>query len=195
VSGGGVVLYSLVYTMASELEKSLAELNALATVDSLTGLANRRVTLERLSSELTRAGREAHRVGVVIVDIDHFKSINDSYGHAAGDLVLAELASRMRDAMREYDTLGRIGGEEFVVVAPDVGPDDLSAIAERVRAVVGREAIPVGGGLTVMATISAGCALSSEDEKAGEDVLRRADKALYEAKAAGRDRVRMHPKP
>lgn len=124
---------------------------------------------------------------MIELDVDFFKNVNDTYGHAAGDEVLREIASRVVGALREYDVAGRLGGEEFLVVAPDIEGDPLMDLAERLRIAVGEQ--PVGyGDREIPVTVSAGATLAREDDSA-ESALLRADGALYAAKDAGRNRV------
>ena len=185
----GFVMFGLVLRMAARIERGESKLKIFATTDELTGLANRRTTLERLASELARSGREASPVGVIEVDVDRFKQVNDTHGHPAGDAVLAAVATAMTRSVRPYDVVGRIGGEEFLVVAPAVDADGLVALAERIRVQVEGETVAVDDGTEVRVTVSAGCALSSGDDESLEDLLRRADSALYAAKDNGRNRV------
>ncbi len=185
----GFIMFGLVFRMAARIERGEAKLKIFATTDELTGLANRRTALERLASELARSGRESRPVGVIEVDVDRFKNVNDTHGHPAGDAVLAAVATAMSRSVRPYDVIGRIGGEEFLVVAPAVDTDGLLALAERIRAQVEGETVAVRDGTDVRVTVSAGCALSSGDDESLEDLLRRADSALYAAKQKGRNRV------
>lgn len=188
VLGGGVV-YSLIWRLAKRLDSAEARLRETALTDELTGLRNRRAIMSRLGSELARARRLGTVVGVVMLDLDHFKMVNDAHGHAAGDAVLQAAASRLIEAVREYDEVGRIGGEEFLVVWPDIEPDDLAEIAERVRCSAGGH-VSVGGA-SIAFTASAGAALADDPSEPLDQVLRRADEALYRAKQAGRNRLEL----
>ncbi len=158
-----------------------------ATHDPLTGLWNRAAILEILQRELARAQRAGTAVTVIMADLDHFKHINDTYGHLAGDAVLREVTRRMLSSVRVYDSIGRYGGEEFLIVAP--GNDLTGALkhAERVRAGVSRNAVDIFEGAFPL-TISLGVAASS-DAKEADQLVRAADEALYRAKHAGRNRV------
>jgi len=158
-----------------------------ASHDSLTGLWNHKVILEILQRELLRAERDRQSVGVIMIDVDHFKAINDSRGHAAGDDVLRIIASGIAAMVRPYDSVGRYGGEEFLIVAPGCGQGETWELAERVRTHVASCSI-MAGGSHVRVTLSSGVATgqaSSDTEK----VLHAADAAMYQAKRAGRDRV------
>ena len=169
-----------------ELVEAQLRLEVQASTDALTGLANRRCILERLEDEVRRAAREGGTLGVGMVDVDLFKHVNDSYGHTVGDEVLWEVARRMQRALRPYDRVGRVGGEEFLVLAPGVTAPELEQLLERLRAAVGSVPFtPQGHEFPV--TVSAGGAVSCGEP--GEALVARADAALYEAKARGRDRV------
>ncbi|HEU4656187.1 MAG TPA: diguanylate cyclase [Capillimicrobium sp.] len=164
-----------------------ATLEQLAYNDELTGLWNRRFMQRRLSAELRAADRHDRTLSVALVDIDHFKDVNDRHGHAAGDAVLVAVAQRLRDATREEDVVGRWGGEEFLVLLPDESAEGAVTAADRIRESVG--ALPIETPeATVSVTVSVGCATF----RPGDDsdlILRRADRALYAAKRAGRDAV------
>jgi two-component system, cell cycle response regulator len=160
-----------------------------ATHDGLTGLLNRCAILEMLDKELARAAREGQALSLLMVDLDRFKEINDTHGHAAGDAVLRESARRMREAIRTYDSVGRYGGEEFLIVLPGCDGDSAVSQAERVRETVGGSPFLVGP-RSLAVTCSIGT--SSRTIPSAEDVdalLREADLALYRAKADGRNRV------
>jgi two-component system cell cycle response regulator len=164
-----------------------------ATHDPLTALLNRPACLEILQQELTRAKREGKPIGVIMIDLDHFKRINDSCGHLIGDLVLVEVARRMRASVRSYDVVGRYGGEEFLVVLP--GCDDTSAVnqAERLRDAMAGSPIGVPDRPLII-TLSLGVACTQiPDEGDLRKLLSAADKALYRAKMLGRNRVELAP--
>lgn len=164
------------------------ELRFRATHDALTGIPNRASALEAIQRECSRQLREGGPLAVIILDLDHFKSVNDRYGHLCGDQVLREAAQRIAACVRTYDTVGRYGGEEFVVVAPATdGPGSL-ALAERVRQAVEKPAIQTDAG-PVRVTASSGVASSDGSHRlTASAILRLADEALYRAKAAGRNR-------
>ena len=158
-----------------------------AAHDGLTSLWNRKAILEILQRELLRAGRDHQPVGVIMIDVDHFKKINDSRGHAAGDTVLRIIASGIAAMVRPYDSVGRYGGEEFLIVAPNCSLGEAWELAERVRLHVAGCNIMVGGS-SVQVSLSLGVA-TGEASADLEKVLHAADAALYEAKNAGRNRV------
>ncbi len=184
---GGAVIYWLISRMSARIERSEHALHVLATTDALTELPNRRTVLRRLDEELARAERLSGVIGVIELDIDHFKLVNDTHGHPAGDEVLREVARRITSALREYDIAGRIGGEEFLIVAPSMDAEALAALAERLRACTKGNPIAHGVNETVVTT-SVGATLSRPGDTA-EALFARADSALYRAKEAGRNRV------
>jgi diguanylate cyclase (GGDEF)-like protein len=175
-----------------ELQQALLEaqhaLMIQATRDSLTGLYNRRRILELVEQELNRCRRHNLTLAVILADIDHFKSVNDTYGHLTGDEVLREIARRLTDCVRSHERVGRYGGEEFLIVL-SVEPDAAHAGAERIRQCVCRDPVetPQGG---IPITISFGMVLSDpSDRKSVESFLSSADDALYLAKEKGRNRT------
>lgn len=160
-----------------------------ATHDVLTQLGNRVALMEILDRELARAEREESSLGIILVDLDHFKSVNDTHGHRAGDDVLREAAEAMRSATRPYDTVGRYGGEEFLVILP--GCDEVNAVshAERLRKVISQVAVAAPTG-QIRCTASLGVTIGGYGIELDPTALvEAADAALYRAKAAGRDRV------
>lgn len=164
------------------------ELRRQALTDPLTHIHNRRSILMRLKEEMARAPRQGLPLSIGTLDIDHFKAVNDSYGHAAGDLVLQTVAERALKALRAYDALGRIGGEEFLVVMPGVGPRDAEIVLERLRRTVRATPVKVQS-KDLQVTVSIGGAVSEGESM--DELLNRADEALYRAKGSGRDRVVM----
>ncbi|HLI14247.1 MAG TPA: PleD family two-component system response regulator [Alphaproteobacteria bacterium] len=163
---------------------------SLALTDSLTGLYNRRYLDAHLGNVMARVLRSGKAVALLMIDIDHFKQINDTYGHAAGDEVLRELGERLLHSVRNFDLIARIGGEEFVVVMPDVALDLAATIAERLCQRVARKPFVIShatGELSV--TVSVGCSLATSESEKPEALLKRADDALYQAKRGGRNRV------
>ena len=170
------------------LAASHRELEMKSLVDGLTRLWNRGAIHEIGTRELELGNAPGGRTGFAILDIDHFKKTNDTLGHAAGDEVLRVVSERLRSAIRATDAVGRYGGEEFLVVLPNVAEDTLSMVCERIRRAV--SAVPVTfDGVDIDITCSVGCALAEGGDSAVDAVVRRADAALYAAKRAGRDRV------
>lgn len=186
-----LLMEQLAPSFAIALNNALSHerLQELAAIDSLTGLLNRRFGLERLSQEFSRAVRSGDPLGVVLFDIDHFKVVNDAYGHQAGDKVLKAVAEAVTGVLREGDVLMRYGGEEFMAVLPGAGESDVESLGERIRRVV--EACTVTQGpMTVRVTVSLGAAsFPSVDVTDTDDLIRLADEAMYVAKQAGRNRL------
>lgn len=175
--------------LQSQLLKAREDLRDQATRDSLTRLWNRSSILSELGRELARSKREVRPLGVVIVDLDHFKQINDTYGHLSGDAVLREAARRMQNSIRQYDSIGRYGGEEFLILFPGCSPADSFAQADRLRKQLALADMPVNDS-TVRVTASFGVAAAlPEEDWTEEKLIRTADEALYLAKKAGRNRV------
>jgi diguanylate cyclase (GGDEF)-like protein len=160
-------------------------LESLLREDALTGLLNRRAILTQLAGTISGARRHGHPLSVAMVDLDGFKAINDEHGHAAGDAVLVTAVRAMRAHLRAEDQLGRLGGEEFLVVLPDTRGDAATKVAEKLREEVA--AARVGGPVSIPVTCSIGVATWTDESS--DLLLRRADEALYAAKDAGRDRV------
>jgi len=163
------------------------ELRQLANTDALTGAANRRHFLEICDTELQRARRYGRPMALLMMDIDHFKRINDSHGHAFGDEVLKRLVETCQADLRGQDVLGRLGGEEFAVVMPECTLEAAESVAERLRRTLAAVAVPTAGG-SVDFTVSIGV-VDWAPERSLEATLERADKAMYAAKSAGRNRV------
>ena len=175
--------------LQAELLSTREALREQATKDSLTKIWNRSSILETLHGELSRSDRELRPVGVILLDLDHFKNINDTFGHMAGDLVLVEAARRMKFSIRKYDSIGRYGGEEFLILLP--GCDDTStyAQAERLRLHLADERIALPS-TALKLTGSFGCTSAPPGRRlSGEALIRKADEALYLAKRLGRNRV------
>ncbi|MES3020215.1 MAG: diguanylate cyclase [Pseudomonadota bacterium] len=169
------------------------ELRRRATHDVLTGLYNRGAIIGILENELARHARDKRPVAVVFCDLDHFKRINDGFGHQAGDEVLRVVARRIDAMLRPYDSVGRYGGEELLVVLPACTAGGAIEVAERIRASVAEEAVGTPYG-EVSVTLSLGVAVAEGGTAALlDELLRRADNALYEAKRKGRNRVELAP--
>jgi two-component system cell cycle response regulator len=162
---------------------------ALASTDPLTGVHNRRYLDTHLDQLLQRAHETHKPLSIAFCDIDHFKKLNDTYGHAAGDEVLIEFTRRLTRNLRSFDLVARIGGEEFVVVMPDTPPERARRIAERLRLKVEKEPFVVGGGTPIAVTISVGVTTGALEDGFAADLVKRADEAMYQAKHAGRNRV------
>jgi diguanylate cyclase (GGDEF)-like protein len=177
----------------AELIAAREEMRRMAQHDALTDLWNRRAILEILDSELARSLREGSPVGLVLVDVDYFKEVNDTLGHQTGDNVLREVARRMGAAVRPYDIVGRYGGEEFLVVLPGCDVAQTRALSERLREQVSAGPVVMGAS-QVSVTVSLGVAVSGPGQRPNADaLLLAADAALYRAKEAGRDRVEVAP--
>ena len=175
--------------LQQELLKAREALREQATHDGLTGLLNRNSILETLDDELSRAARTGHPVSVLMADLDRFKSINDCHGHLAGDAVLREAACRLKSAARRYDSVGRYGGEEFLIVLPGCDASDAAVQAERMRDAICATPF-LTGSQPVLVTASLGVACSSHCAPGG--LVREADDTLYLAKAKGRNQVAVH---
>jgi diguanylate cyclase (GGDEF)-like protein len=167
----------------------VADQRQLAITDVLTGLRTRRFFGAQLPLEIAKARRSGVKLAVLIVDIDHFKSINDRYGHPAGDRVLVEVARRLRESVRPSDVLARYGGEEFALVVPSVSAEELATIGERLRNQIASSQIQVANDVWLHVTVSIGTASLPMKGGSPTELIITADRALYAAKAQGRDRV------
>lgn len=183
-------LGSYIASLRNKLKRQNEKLTELATRDSLTQLPNRRSVMERLEQEKSRFERrnpDNTALCISMLDIDHFKDINDTWGHDAGDAVLCRIGSALQDCMRKGDFIGRFGGEEFVVILPETTLDVAHKAAHRIQqTIAGLEFVELPGGKRV--TVSQGLASHCSGESIAE-TLKRADRALYEAKQAGRNQV------
>ncbi|MFC5381841.1 diguanylate cyclase [Aquipuribacter nitratireducens] len=172
--------------------KDHLEVERLSVTDPLTGVHNFRHLSTMLVRELERAVRFGHPLGVLMVDLDRFKAVNDTHGHAAGDAVLRELARRVTECVREVDTVARYGGEEFALLLPETDLDGATALAERILAALRVEPFRLPDGAPpIPVSASIGIAAYPQHGTTGTDLMRAADRALYEAKEAGRDRARV----
>ncbi|MGE5090043.1 MAG: diguanylate cyclase [Candidatus Levyibacteriota bacterium] len=181
-----IAISSVTYMLASELARANRRLDVLGRTDALTGLANRRQGFALAEVELQRFRRSGRPAVLVILDIDHFKNINDRYGHPAGDAVLRAIAEVLRAACRSTDVVARYGGDEFLLVLPELQLPAVEAIAGRIRHRL--DAMIVDGAPDAHCTASLGAAEAMIDMSDVEDWVQQADAALYRAKAAGRDR-------
>ncbi len=175
-----------------ELTLSLEKSRFQASHDSLTGLFNRMAIFQALHNELERSRRESNNLSVILADIDHFKLINDRYGHLVGDAVLKELAKRIASSLRTYDAVGRYGGEEFVIILPGCDEQEATNAAERIRSCIADNPIVTSGG-NVSCTLSLGVTSAlGTSVKNMDQMLKKADEALYHAKNSGRNRVELY---
>ncbi len=175
--------------LALEKAKLIAFLEQLSITDELTGIANRRHFEWRLSEEIERARRYQYPLSALMLDLDNFKQINDTHGHQVGDIVLQQIAERLKRILRRTDFLARYGGEEFVILAPQTPADRALILAERLRQVIAESPISVSPDLQIRTTISVGVAVFPEHAQNGNELVRAADEALYKAKQMGRNRV------
>ena len=174
--------------LVKRLNEAQTHLKQMAITDELTGLHNRRYIVERLEHEFHRSKRSGKPLSLIMLDVDHFKQINDAYGHLFGDVVLRVIGARIKTRLRRHDMLGRVGGEEFLVVCPDSSLEDSILVAERIRSAVHGEEIS-DGVHRVSVALSAGVTAQSDDDVSSDKTLSRADTALYKAKEEGRNRV------
>lgn len=182
---------TIVFSETTSQVLLLQKLHMLASVDDLTGAYNRRHFLELARNEITRAKRYGRALSVIIIDLDHFKRVNDTWGHESGDFVLKEASDILKKGLRSSDLLGRHGGEEFAVLLPETPPDQAVMVAERLRTMIAHGSIHIPNGLSVGLTASFGVAgMERITEDTIDLLIRAADHAMYEAKAAGRNCVR-----
>ena len=174
--------------LVKRLNEAQTHLKHMTITDDLTGLRNRRYIVERLEEEFQRAQRANGLLSIIMLDIDHFKRINDVHGHLFGDVVLRVISSRIKSILRKHDIVGRVGGEEFLVVCPDSSLEDTVVVAERIRKIIFDE--PIGDGIKeVTVALSAGVSAINQADVSSERLFSRADSALYKAKELGRNRV------
>jgi len=167
-------------------------LSEISHKDALTGLYNRFYVLEKIDSEMNRALRHGYPISVLMLDLDHFKRINDSYGHPVGDEVLKIVGQVLRDSCRVYDVAGRYGGEEFCIVLPETQVGNTTQVAERIRNRLATTPLSVGStSIVVTASIGVATMDSTEGVLSASTLVERADRALYSAKHLGRNRVEM----
>lgn len=175
--------------MAEKLEQSQVALKSLASLDGLTGVSNRREFDRRLQVETERSRRYSHSCSLLMLDIDYFKKLNDTYGHQAGDEALRVVASLIKQKIRPIDQVARYGGEEFAIILPETSGNEALAIAERLRRAIANYEIMVAQGQAIHVTISGGVATFPEDAGSEEVLTFTADQSLYVAKHSGRNRV------
>ncbi|MFA6039919.1 MAG: diguanylate cyclase [Methylophilus sp.] len=176
-------------SIAIENRYAYDELERRAYTDYLTGLANRRYFLEQAESELSRVLRYGGDLSILMLDIDHFKLVNDTYGHKVGDLVLKKLADVCLNTLRDVDVMGRIGGEEFAILLPETSNEQATETAERLRVALEDARLALDGGLPLHFTVSFGVTALSDRNTNIDTLLNQADQALYQAKESGRNRV------
>ena len=180
-----------ILNLQEDLLSAQEALRLQATHDSLTGLKNRHAILSVMTEEIERSKRETKPAGVILADIDHFKRINDTYGHRAGDAVLHSVASRMASAIRPYDHLGRYGGEEFLLFLPGCDGENATQRANIIREKVMEDPIIVAND-EIFVTLSLGVSVCDPNGETSPEVLiHSADEAMYKAKSAGRNRVEL----
>ena len=183
-----VIVCKKLIDLLHRLKEKNEELEFLASMDALTGLINRRRLLEHLENELNRTWRYGGSLSLIVFDIDHFKKINDTWGHSAGDSVLREIAHATKRVLRKADIIARYGGEEFVILLPETGLTGAVLISNMLLQLVANMAVVQEHGPPISVTISIGVAMVGPDDSA-EDLLIRADQAMYRAKNNGRNRV------
>ena len=182
-------LYQQLYELNQKLISAQHALEHQATHDALTGVYNRGGIIELLEGQIARAQRQNQTLCIIMLDVDHFKQFNDTHGHLAGDAVLSTIATRMKECLREYDYIGRYGGEEFLIVLGDADYDTAVKTAERLRLAASDETVTFNGKL-LAATISAGVAVAENATGLDLDkIIAAADQELYRAKSNGRNRV------
>jgi diguanylate cyclase (GGDEF)-like protein len=172
-----------------ELKRTNLKLEHLAATDSLTGAANRRQFIEMVDAEIERAKRGGAPFSLLALDLDHFKAINDSYGHQVGDEILRGFVQKSLDAIRPYDGIARVGGEEFMVLLPQVVLAVGQSVAERIREAIANAAFGGPSGKNISLTVSIGVSQFGHDGDTIDEILRAADERLYRAKHLGRNRV------
>jgi len=185
---GEITHFAAIQRDITDYKKLEQDLQVLCRTDPLTTAANRRAFNEIISQEFSRFKRSQKEYAIVMIDLDHFKNINDKHGHTIGDKVLIEVTERCKDNLRVHDIIARLGGEEFCILLPYTNLEQAHKVAERLRQKI--EVLPIiSDGSRVKVTISVGISLVSEVDNDGHDAIDRADQKLLEAKSAGRNRV------
>jgi diguanylate cyclase (GGDEF)-like protein len=193
-AGGLLPVVSTIGFLLMCTEFNQRELARAATLDYLTGICNRRAIEDLASRSIAAARRHGMPMALMIIDVDHFKRINDEFGHQAGDVALVETVKRIRDSLRSEDLVGRLGGEEFVAVMPNTDAASALAAAERMRAAFADAPMHLAD-RELLITVSIGVAVLDAQDQAYSQLLRRADRAMYGAKAAGRNKVMLDGSP
>ena len=175
--------------LEEELMQARVQMEALAMHDGLTGLLNRRAIEEFAEAEFNMADRKKQAMSVILLDIDHFKNVNDRFGHKFGDVVLRQVAQTLKEDLRNYDRVGRWGGEEFLLILPDTELKDAVTVAERLRSKIAVVQITLENGETFSIHISLGTACTTGQFQSLAKLIDAADQALYQAKQSGRDRI------
>jgi len=182
-----------VLRLEQDLRHTKRALQKLAYFDALTSLWNRRKILDFLGEELARGQRDGYPTSLVLLDVDHFKKINDNYGHPVGDKVLVEMARRIKKAVRVYDRVGRFGGDELLVIINNCGQDEARVVAERIRSGIGTERFRVAR-RALEVTVSLGVVSTEKHpESSSSQLIQFSDQALYQAKRLGRNATVVHP--
>jgi diguanylate cyclase (GGDEF)-like protein len=163
------------------------KLRILATFDDLTGLMNRAAIKSFLAREMDRATCEDRALSVILLDLDHFKLVNDTHGHAAGDIVLQAAAQRIKSSLRGYDEVGRYGGEEFLIVAPSCSIENVMTLVERIRNNIGNTPVDIDGKMLPISCSLGAASIATGQREDIDALIERADAALYRAKANGRN--------
>jgi diguanylate cyclase (GGDEF)-like protein len=182
------LLFFFTFRMAGKISDARQQIENMAISDALTGLFNRRHVMERFSEELERAKRLKKDLGCIMIDIDNFKNINDTYGHLIGDKTLREVSDILKNSIRTYDIAGRYGGEEFLIVLPDTGFEEALRMAERMRRNIKTQPVEKSN-MAPAVTISLGIASMLDTDISIDNMIKRADDGLYAAKKGGRDKV------
>jgi two-component system chemotaxis response regulator CheY len=175
--------------LEQQLTEARQQVEALAMYDGLTGALNRRAIEECAEAEFQTIARSKRPMSVILLDVDHFKNVNDQFGHAAGDQTLRQIAKALKENLRGYDRVGRWGGEEFILILPDTELKDALMAAERLRAQIGEMKIPLENEETISVRISLGVACTTNGFPSLSKLVDAADQALYKAKQNGRNRV------
>ncbi len=191
--GGG--LESRLGHAVNDIAAALVDTHDRATFDRLTGVANRQSLLAALFAEVERAGRYERPLSVAFVDIDHFKTVNDTYGHGVGDVVLRGVAQTIAANLRASDMIGRYGGEEFMLILTETGVEEGATLTEKLRTLVQRQRFAVDGGADISVTISIGIAGGSGAQLRMDTLVRDADAAMYSAKSLGRNQTYIFAEP